>query len=216
MSIFFRQRTLRLPTIWGLLTFAAIASLPALAWLLWAESFLTATDRQPAHILVVEGWIGIEGVKAAKAEFDAGGYTYLVTSGGHLGTRWDQNRWNAAIEAGKVLRRAGVDPKRIIEAPAAETATQRSFAAALAVKDALERHGIPANAVNIFTQGVHSRRSALIYSKVLGPSIRVGSIAWVTPEDRHGPWWHSSERAQELLKETIAYPYELLFNSGRW
>jgi hypothetical protein len=49
--------------------------------------------RLPAEILVVEGWIGRDGIRAAEAEVEQGGYQYVVATGwpDHrqgLGGRW--------------------------------------------------------------------------------------------------------------------------------
>jgi hypothetical protein len=38
--------------------------------------------RLPAEILVVEGWIGRDGVRAPAAEFEQSGYQYVVATGG--------------------------------------------------------------------------------------------------------------------------------------
>jgi hypothetical protein len=64
--------------------------------------------------------------------------------------------------------------------------------------------------------GPHSRRSRLVFSKVFGPEVTVGAYAWVPVGKQLGPWWRSSERSVSLLKESVAYILELLFDSGRW
>jgi len=71
---FFKLRTIWWPTWPGWLLMFFAFGLPSVLWLVMAESFLSLTERQPADVLVVEGWIGIDGVKAAKAEFERGGY----------------------------------------------------------------------------------------------------------------------------------------------
>ena len=57
--------------------------------LLW-RVFLSLTERRPAEILVVEGWIGRDGVRAAATEFERGVYRYVVTSGGVSNPRGGQ------------------------------------------------------------------------------------------------------------------------------
>jgi hypothetical protein len=95
--------------------------------------------------------------------------------------------------------------------------TQRTHTMAVAVRRALEGAGIEPAGINVFSDGVHARRSRLIYAKVFGPDVKVGVIAW-TPwqltADRPA-WWTSSERTVDLFKETLAYPYERVLNSGR-
>ena len=101
----FKKRLVPFPTLTGWFFFVIIAGLPLLWWALRAEAFLSLTERRPAEILVVEGWIGIEGIMAAKTEFEQGGYQYIVTTGGFSGNRWDSRRWNYATEASLLLVR---------------------------------------------------------------------------------------------------------------
>ena len=216
LSRLIHRRTIWWPTWPGWLLLLAIFAVPTVLWWFRGEAFLSLTERQPADVLVVEGWIGIDGIKAAKAEFDRGGYRYILTAGGQFYYRWGPQRWNYAQEAREILIRAGVPADLVFEAPARDTDSQRTFEAALAVRQLLDARGLPPTAVNVFTIGAHARRSRLIFAKALSSETKVGCISW-TPPDYHptDPWWQSSERADDLLKETAGYWFELLLNSGR-
>lgn len=215
LSRLFQRRNIWWPTWAGWLLLLVLGATPAIFWCFAAESFLSLTDRQPAEVLVVEGWIGFDGLRAAREEFEQGGYRYVVTVGALTSDRWTVRRWNYATEARKRFVRDGLPPDRVIEAPAAETEAQRTFATALAARRALEAHGLHPAAVNVFTLGAHARRSRLIFAKVLPATTKVGCISWLPPEYRHESWWQSSERAQDLIKESVGYTFELLLNSGR-
>jgi hypothetical protein len=180
------------------------------------EDFLASTRRLPAEVLVVEGWIGYEGVDAAAAEFERGGYRYVVASGGPVDDRWEVEHASYAELAGRELIRSGVPQDKVIVAPAPDTERQRTYQSAVAVWRALHARGIRARALNVFTLGPHAGRSRLVFAKVHGPETQVGAIGWVPPEDRAMPWWRSSERAKGLLTETAGYLYEVLLNSGRF
>jgi len=56
----------------------------------------------------------------------------------------------------------------------------------------------------------------LIFAKAFSPHTRVGVISWTPKDFSAGPWWKSSDRAEDMIKETVGYAYELLLNSGRW
>ena len=210
------RRTIWWPTPAGWLIGLACVCVPAVLWCFFGERFLAHSERLPAEALIVEGWIGIEGVQAAKAEFDRGGYRTLITAGGQFHTRWGPQRWNYAEEAREILTRAGVPPDRIIEARAIDTDDHRTFEAAAAVSRTLTARGLHFTAVNVFTADVHARRSRLVYAKVLPAGTAVGVVAW-SPSDYHPelPWWKSSDRAVDLIKETAGWLFELLLNSGR-
>lgn len=211
-----QRRQIPVPTRWGWACLLVLAGAPLGIWWIRGEAFLSLTERQPAEVLIVEGWIGIDGVTAAKAEFETGGYHYIVTAGGLTLNRWGRQRWNYANEAAELFVRLGIPEGKVIEAPAHDTEGNRTFEASLAVRETLEKRGLRVQNANVFTLGAHARRSRLVFAKVLSPGTSVGAIAWI-PEDyrRAEPWWKSSERALDLLKETVGYFFELLLNSGR-
>jgi hypothetical protein len=215
-----RLRLIQRSTVWwptwlGLLCAAAVIVLPLLWWCICGESFLSLTRRLPSEVLVVEGWIGYEGIRAAAAEFKERGYQYVVPTGDLISERWDEERVSYAEMAQNELIRAGVPRDRIIVAPAKENATQRTYGSAVAVRQALQGKGILPKTLNVFTWGPHARRSLLVFTKVNRPETNVGVISWLPPGYQLPPWWRSSERARELLTETAGYLFEFFLNSGR-
>jgi uncharacterized SAM-binding protein YcdF (DUF218 family) len=210
-----QRRTIWCPTWLGLFCAFVLVFLPIGWWCTCGESFLSLTRRLPPEVLVVEGWIGYDGIRAAAAEFKQHGYQYVVATGGLTYERWNQDRSSFAEMAQHELIRSGVAPDRIIMAPADNHETQRTYESAVAVFRALEAKGVHPNALNVFTFGPHARRSRLVFAKVFGPRTAVGVVNWTEPGFQTLPWWRSSERARELLTETAGYLYETLFNSGR-
>lgn len=211
----FQRRSLWWPTLSGWLVILILLVVPMTFWGIWGEAFLATTDRLPAEVLVVEGWIGREGIVAAKAEFDQGGYHYVVTAGSDSASDWDGRKWNYANGAGELLIQLGIPAERVIKAPAHFTLSQRTFSMAVAVRDAMTERGLRPAKMNIFTKSAHARRSRLVYAKVQLPDTQVGVIAWTPEEDSTGPWWKSSNRALTLLKESVGYAFETVLNSGR-
>jgi hypothetical protein len=213
----FRRRTVWWPSRKGWLLLFAVIVAPAIAWAWWGESYLAHTGRVPADTLVVESWIQEDGLHAAAAEYRSGGYRTLVITGGFSGSKGTLRRRSYAAIAERELVNAGIAEEAIITAPMPDVETQRTHTMAVAVRLALQLQGISPSAINVFTEGTHARRSRLVYAKVFGPEVSVGAIAWA-PWERTAPvpgWWTSSERALDLIKETLGYPYEFLFSSGR-
>ena len=99
-----RRRTVWWPTWIGWCAIIAGLLIPAAWGFLAGESFLSLTQRLPeAEVLVVEGWIGRDGVRAAASEFETHGYEYIATSGGPTTGRWEKDRSNYAEMAGLEL-----------------------------------------------------------------------------------------------------------------
>lgn len=215
-----RSRLIQRQTVWwptplgwtgGLLFVAACI----LSWAFLAERWLSLTAREPAKILVVEGWIGLDGVAAAAREFSEGKYDLVIGTGGLTGERWNAARWNYAEMAAKELRRLGVPPERILTARAKEVESRRTFEAAAAAWRILQENGLQPTAINLMTRGPHARRSRIVYGRVFGAATKVGVISWMPERELSSPWWDSSERAADLIKESAGYPFELFLNSGR-
>jgi hypothetical protein len=188
---------------------------PIVWWFRCGESFLSLTRRLPAEVLVVEGWIGSDGIRAAAVEFEQHGYKFLVTSGGPAEERWGERQRTYAELAKDELVGLGFPEDRIIVAPAGDTEILRTYKAAAAVRGALQAKGLRPKALNVFTLGSHARRSRLIFARIHAPETKVGVISWTSPSQDGVAWWRSSSRAKNLLTETAGYAYEALLSSGR-
>ena len=204
------------PTWMGWLLLFCVVVVPVMLWGWLGERFLAHTERLPADTLVIESWIQPDALHAAAAEFRSGGYRHLVVTGGLTGSKGTLRRKRYADLSQRELGEAGIAKDKIIVAEMPDVDRQRTYAMAVAVRAALHAQNVHPGALNVFTAGAHARRSRLVYTKVFGSEVKVGSISW-TPTDRaaSAAWWRSSERTVELTKETVGYLSELLFNSGR-
>ena len=217
----FGLQLLKRQTVWWPTSLGWVAILLAVTILLsWSflagEAFLSLTDRLPeAEVLVVEGWIGHDGVRAAAAEFHQHGYAYIATTGGPSLGRWENTHSTYAEMAGLELIESGVPPEQIIIAPCKQTESRRTFESAAAVLRALHAKNLKPDTINVFTYGPHARRSRLVFAKVFSNDAHVGVVAWQPPEDGSGPWWRSSRRAKQMLSESLGYIFEVLLNSAR-
>jgi hypothetical protein len=213
--ILFQRRTVWWPTRLGWICFFLAPIGALMLWLLFGEAFLAVTDKSDPDTLLVEGWVGKEGITAAKAEFDRGNYRYFVVTGGPNKAAWLEKPMNLADAARNELLRQGVPAEKVISAPCEDSELQRTYTSAVAAKRMLESRGVHPKDLNILTRGAHARRSYLIYTKVFKPDTRVGVISWFPSDTRGEAWWQSSARAKEFLDETVGFTYEAFFNSGR-
>ncbi len=212
----FRRREATVPTLFGwLCLFSGVLGI-FLVWWFGAEGFLSQTKRlSGADVLVVEGWIGNDGVRAAMMEFESGGYKWLVTTGGYTNEGWSGKRWNYSDIADHQLLNLGFPHNSLISAPAQDVENQRTFESAEATLDALHAKNIFPGKLVVFTRGAHARRSRLIFSKVFKSNVDVGVISWMPTQYMNQYWWQVSIRADDLLKESVGYAFEVLFSSGR-
>jgi hypothetical protein len=210
------RREVLCPTLAGWALLVLVAGGAGAGWWWCGEDFLAVTNRPGNEVLVVEGWIGHDGVRAAAAEFRSGRYHYAVATGGGMAREsWDAVKLSYAEVAERDLLAAGVPRTAVILAIPRETEEQRTFECAMATRSALARQSISPHFLTVFTIRAHARRSRAIFAKAAPSGTKVGVIAWRPPDEGAGPWWHSSDRAEEFLKETVGTLYEFLCDSGR-
>ena len=101
-----------------------------------AYPFLAVTNRLPAEVLVVEGWVPPFAVKAGAREFRSGGYTRVFATGGPVpgsGVYTTDYDTSAHVVAGG-LKAAGVPPERLETVPAHLVGRDRTYNSALALR----------------------------------------------------------------------------------
>ncbi len=159
------------------------------------DSFLSVSEPVQAQILAVEEWIPPYAIESAASEFKDHGYTLLVVLG-------NERRWVVPL-----LKEAGVDERQIVKIPVQAVLKDRTFSFGVALRNWLLASGMPGKAVNVYTVGVHARRSQLLFGKALGPGFSVGIISCADQYYDPNRWWESSEGFKTVINETIAYIY---------
>jgi hypothetical protein len=200
------------PTLLGWICILACAAAAAFILLRALAPFLRMTERLPTRVLVVEGWLA-EQVSAdgVKGEIDRGAYETIYLTGGPYGrTDLIPEAHNYPELMRLVLERKGIDPRRLILVPCADTPRDRTYASAVALREWLSAHGRTVPALNLYTLGAHARRSRLLFEKALGDGVAVGVIAG--DDGRYDPshWWRTSAGVRTTIDETIAYLYARL------
>ena len=83
------------------------------------------------------------------------------------------------------------------------SAQDRTFLSAVVVRDWLRRQGGTTDAVDLFSGGVHARRSRLVFRMAFGPEVDVGVFAAAPRRYALERWWTTSEGAKAVLGEAI-------------
>lgn len=207
----FRPRTVWLPTVFGLLLALGGAAALAAAFALWIGGFLAPSeaargaDGQGATTLVVEGWLGTRELDGAARVFREGGYRRLMVSGGPIDDWPDGQTFTSyADRAAAYLRRRGLGEGVVVAVPAPASAQDRTYLSAVMVRTWFEQHGIAPAAIDVFTQGVHARRSRMVYRLAFGPGTEIGVLTALPRDHENDRWWRTSAGAKAVLGETIS------------
>ena len=211
MPALFHRRQIWLPTWQGVLLLVVIVAAASLIALRHLASYLaphdpaTTRDGRGASTLIVEGWLDEDGLDAAIAAIGRGRYERVVASGGPIDSWREGQSWPTYAErAADYLRRHGVTSIPVVAVAAPESAQDRTFLSAIVVREWLRRQGGKVDAVDLFSGGVHARRSRLVFQMAFGPEVDVGVFA--APSRRYAldRWWTTSEGVKAVLDESIA------------
>jgi hypothetical protein len=170
---------------------------------------LAISDPVHANVLVVESWMWESAaMQEAAEEFKRGSYGVVVAVG--LFPRNQESGpmvENCAMLAAEQLRKLGVDQHAIKVLVVPNIDRHRTYASALAVKRWLADTKTDAVGINVFTLGVHARKSLVLFKRAFGESVPVGVISGT--EDRYDPrrWWFSARGIATVLRKTVGYLY---------
>ena len=172
------------------------------------QPFLAPTQRVETKILVVEGWIPSYALGVAAAEFRAGHYEKIYTTGGPIAGASVTNIFNTVANvAGDGLRAVGIPADAVQVVPAQAVGRDRTYTSALALRDWLRERQLKVTAINVVSSDVHARRTWLLFQRAFGREVAVGIIAVADPDYEPSRWWRYSEGVREILGESIAYLY---------
>ena len=202
-----RRRVLPVPTALGAALLVALG-LAACGALLAAApglyGFLAPQEPLGRGLLVVEGWIGRDALAAAAEAWREGEYEALLTTGGPVESAWRDFPFESHAElAAHALRGLGVPRERVTAVPSPASAQDRTFLSAVEVRRWIAAQGRSLDAVDVFSEGPHARRSRRLYRLALGPEVAVG--VRTAPPRAYEParWWATSAGAKSVLTEAI-------------
>ncbi len=180
----------------------------------WAASpFLSINNPISAEFLVVEAWIPGYVINQVAQEFLHAKYrTVIVVNSSYDAAQRPIQEVGGDDYLARLLARAGVPPSSINTVTFAAVEKDRTYHAALAVRDFLSKRGANAVSLNIATLGPHARRSRLLFRKAFGAQASIGVISLRDPMYDPDHWWRTSEGVRVVLGETIAYVYARLFS----
>jgi hypothetical protein len=207
---------------WGLLRRKERWGLTPLSWsilllalvgiVFWGSAaiypFLAMTEPVEADALVVEGWLPDYALIGAANEFHSHPYHCLITTGGpvDIGESFAGYKTYAALSAA-TLSRLGVDSTKIIAVPSPRLKVNRTFASAISLSRWLKISGAKVHSLNLYSLGVHTRRSRLLFQRALGNTVPVGSIAAQDFSFNPDRWWRYSSGVEAVIFESVGYFY---------
>src|SRR4029077_7711046 len=141
--------------------------------------FLATTHRVDADVLVVEGWVHEYAIRVAVEEFRNNSYQRVFGTGGpvegHGG--YINDYYTSASVGADLLKRSGLSDESVQMVPSRVTERDRTYGAAVALRNWFREHNMPVRSINVVTEDVHARRTRLLFEEALGRDVTVGIIA---------------------------------------
>ena len=207
----FRRRPIWLPTLWGAVLLCGVAGLLFVLGARTVGGYLSrndpagGSDGLGARTLVVEGWLDETELNDAIAALVRGRYERVVTAGGPIDSWQEGIVWPTFAErAASYLIRHGVGAVPVVAVPAPASAQDRTFLSAVVIREWAAREHLRLDALDLFSAGVHARRSRLAFRMAFGPGVEVGVLAAAPRRYDVDRWWLTSEGAKSVLGELLS------------
>lgn len=192
------------------------AVLTVVGGMLLVHRFLAVTRPIGRGVLVVEAWIPKQALKSAADVYLNGSYRYLVV----VGSQIDASQHSATYTelAADELKRLGALDDRVVTITVPYQRTARTLSTAVAFKKWLLSVDPAIRCFDVYTVGVHARKSWITFQSVLGSDYQVGVIAG--PEPSYNPsYWVVSRRGVSLVIRNLAgylrSKYEMAVSTAR-
>jgi uncharacterized SAM-binding protein YcdF (DUF218 family) len=170
--------------------------------------------KKPPHkgLMVVEGWIHDFALNEAIFLFNEGNYSKIVCTGVQIETGSYIQQFDSFPEmTADRLIKMGVDPKKIIVSVADDVKKDRTYLAAVALREAFITYNLEETDLHLITTGPHGRRSRMLFQKALGPRYNIGITCLDPASYEPDDWYKCSEGVRYVMGETMAYLYAKLF-----
>lgn len=198
-----------LPPKWALFGVLLGISVIVLPVLRSIHNFLAVNSPVGQGVLVVEAWIPARTLAESLDTFNSGHYSHVIVVGGPIQRNGSEPYPPKTYDevAAKQLEKLGLDPKRLVRitVPPVEEG-YRTLASAAAVRRWLGCSQSPPY-VDVFTAGVHARKSWAVFRYALGDCYRVGIIAGNEYVYDRRFWFFSTTGIWYVARDLAGYVY---------
>jgi uncharacterized protein (DUF1684 family) len=208
----FQKKYCRCLTFYGWLLLLLLLALLFRVWLGTVSGWLSLNEPVPAKTLVVEGWIEDYALKNAIDFYRKNHYKHLIVTGLPI-TQWSNYATfeNTAEGAAAVMKGYGFYDT-IYRAVIPRTVTiNRTYNTALATRLLFKKHPEFGKTFNIYSVGVHARRSHLLFERAFGKQYRIGILSDTDKTFDPSHWWRTSKGFRNVSNEFVAYVYVWAF-----
>ncbi len=198
---------------WVLLGVTAGMTVILTLFVIFISGFLAVNSPVGEGVLVVEGWIPARTLAESVTVFNSGRYRYLAVVGGPMrgsGSKSVDPTTYADVAASR-LEELGFDRRNVVKINVPAVSFGRTFAGAREVERWLGSSGVSVCCVDVFTAGVHARKSWMLFRYALGDGYRVGIIAGFQDSYNRRLWLVSRRGIWLVSRNVVGCAYSKLW-----
>jgi len=200
---FFKKQQIWLPTMPGLI----LIGVSCLALTIFIINNLAnyLAQQQPVNkgILVVEGWVSEQALLQAIRTYKTNPYQQIITTGGLIKRRQQREYKSYADSATAFLLKNGINKPEITSLPTPSSAQNRTFLSAVIVRDWLIKKKNKTQTIDVVSEGVHARRTLVLYQMAFANKRDIGIIAGESEEYLLEFWWQTSAGVKGVISEIV-------------
>ena len=198
-----KKQHIWLPTPLGLIIITLVLLSSSIFTLKNLAYYLAQQQSIKSPILIVEGWISELALNEVIKHYKTEDYKIIITTGGMIKKRNRKKYKNYAELAAAYLRNNGLSNANIKILPTPGAVQHRTYLSAVTVRNWLQQQNIKTKQINLYSQGVHARRTKALYEMVFGEQYKIGINAAKTKEYKLDSWWKSSIGAKSVITEIL-------------
>ncbi len=209
---FFVKKSWPRPTILGWLLIIVLLAIIVRVWMGTVCSFLSMEKPVKTKTLVIEGWVEDYALKHAMELYKRDHYKYLIITGLPLVHFEDFVMFpNTATAAAAELRHMGFKDSIYKAVIPTTVFIDRTYNTGVATRMIMEKHPEWGKSFNIYSVGVHARRTHLMFERAFGSDYKIGIIADTDRSFDPEHWWHASIGFRNVSNEFVAWLYVSVF-----
>lgn len=214
--VLIRRHSIWLPTAWGWLLVLVVAAAILLVGLALAlprvHDFLAPDAPLGADLLVVEGWMGPDELRAVVPIVRTAGYDRVVTTGGRIPDWADRLGAASYAElARQYLVEQGLPADAVVAVAAPDSAQDRTYLSAVYVRMWAQAQASPPRTIDVVSAGAHARRTWRLYALAFGDAAEIGIRSVESTDYPPDAWWKTSAGGRVVLSEGIGWLWNVLF-----
>ncbi|PLX06687.1 MAG: hypothetical protein C0598_13540, partial [Marinilabiliales bacterium] len=180
------------------------------------HSFLYLNKATKSKNMVLEGWVSTYALPDFIKEFKEKGYENLIVTGIPMTQYEYASDYNYTSQATiTALKHFGFSDTIYQAAIPQNVFQDRTYSTALITKSIFDQHPEWGKSFNIYSMGVHSRRTLLLFNEAFGNNYDIGIISHSDRTYIGNMWWRSSVGFRTVTNELIAFFYaKFIFNAN--